>query len=109
MNQHCSKNVVADRTVPKYIEIPCGPTAAGAIPEHHEPVSNSSFINFDCDIVSSPGSRATQDDLDEMKRMVREMVNKPASTVYEKFGLLDTEGERLSKYVRQVSMRSVDK
>ena len=91
MNQAYSKNVLSNRSVPKYIVIPCDSAAIGPMSEIHEPAS---FTNFDIGIVSHPDFGVTQHDLDEMKRMVREMMNQPVSMVYKKFGLLDAEETR---------------
>jgi uncharacterized membrane-anchored protein YjiN (DUF445 family) len=102
-----SKNAApANRGIPRVIAIPSVQTKST-----QKSVSKSSNIYFDGD-TSSPGSEATQQDLDDMKRMVRELRNQlrnqPASAVYQKtFGLVRAERDTSREFASQVSISSV--
>ncbi|KAL3780745.1 hypothetical protein ACHAWO_005532 [Cyclotella atomus] len=49
-------------------------------------VSKSSFTYYDSNRMSLR-SEPTKQELEEMKRMVKKMINMPASAIFEKFGL----------------------
>ncbi|KAL3780744.1 hypothetical protein ACHAWO_005531 [Cyclotella atomus] len=87
------------RGIPHVIEIP---KSYG--PVKHQLVSKSSFTYYDSERMS-PGSEATKRDLEETKRMVKEMKDMPASTVFAKFGLVDgSEGDVCNQFTRRVSV-----
>lgn len=103
-----SNNAAADHSVPTHIEIP-HVTTKRSNAAHHELASQSSSVYLYGKTESScPGSDATLQDLEDMKRMVRELRNKSMEEVYQTLGL-DSEGDGSKKCVRQVSIDDVDK
>ena len=98
----------ASHSVPNYIEIPHVRTKSAA--QHQELTLQSSSVYLNSRKESSSScsrSDPTLQDLEDMKRMVRELRNKSVEEVYQKWGL-GSEGDA-TNCVRQVSIDDVDK
>jgi hypothetical protein len=94
-------NPKATWDIPHVIEI-----LESAIPvKHQEFISKPSCLSYSSNGVSPAPSEVTQQDLEDMKQMVKDMKGMPVSTILARFGLMNScDDDVRNGFVRRVSV-----